>query len=792
LAKEMTMRPFLLLVLWLAAFVVSAPDVRAQYMYLDTNGDGVHSTADDLLANGVPTTVDIWLWTNQNRDGSPAICNTQDGSLTINSYSVNLEALDGTVTYSGFINRQPLFVVSHGELNPNGIHYKNGFGIGPPTTLPPGLYRLATLTITGITGTPSIRILDRIPSSGDFTSFGTQCSGNDFDNTYKLAGPSGGSDWFDADGTDTEELTNTPPVLAPIGPQSGAVGVPLTFTATATDVDVPAQTLTFSLGIGSPAGATIHPSSGFFSWTPSAAGVFAVTVFVREDGTPPMSDGETIQATISQVDDPPQLLPIGNQTVNEQRDLAIQVHATDPAQNSLTYSLGPGAPTGATIHPTSGLFEWRPTEAQGPGVYPMTITVSSSANGRSDSETIQVTVNELNFAPEVNEPSDMTVTEGATATQQLTAFDPDIPVQTLTFSKDANTPPFVFLSATTGLLTISPGLTDSGVYSIGVSVSDGVQGPQFTSKFFDLTVVPAAPTADAGGPYEGIVGVPVFFDGTGSSDPEGNPLAFLWNFGDGSQGSGSTPAHTYLGAAVYNVTLTVTSDGVSDNDATTATIAPDLELLAFTTGGNKRLRLGSGKQQACIQLEPVGGAFEVADLAPGSIRMTYGGGSIGIITGKTVLGSDKNQNGVDEITACFSKDDLRTLFADLPNGEQTVHVTIEAIHVSGATAQGPLALRVFQSGGGGSSLTIAPNPLNPSATATFLTSRTGSVRVSLYDLHGRLVRTLMDEPLVAAGYHDVTIDGQDMNGSRLASGIYYVKVRSSADGEMTKAVTILK
>jgi flagellar hook assembly protein FlgD len=65
------------------------------------------------------------------------------------------------------------------------------------------------------------------------------------------------------------------------------------------------------------------------------------------------------------------------------------------------------------------------------------------------------------------------------------------------------------------------------------------------------------------------------------------------------------------------------------------------------------------------------------------------------------------------------------------------------------------------------------------------------VKVQMFDVQRRL-RTLMDESNAAAGYHDVTIDGHDASGSRLASGIYYIKIRSSVDGEETKAVTILK
>ena len=40
----------------------------AQYMYLDSNGDGLHSGSDRLSASGA-TTVDVWLKTNENRDG---------------------------------------------------------------------------------------------------------------------------------------------------------------------------------------------------------------------------------------------------------------------------------------------------------------------------------------------------------------------------------------------------------------------------------------------------------------------------------------------------------------------------------------------------------------------------------------------------------------------------------------------------------------------------------------------------------------------------------------------------
>lgn len=84
-----------------------------------------------------------------------------------------------------------------------------------------------------------------------------------------------------------------------------------------------------------------------------------------------------------------------------------------------------------------------------------------------------------------------------------------------------------------------------------------------------------APTADPGGPYSGEIAVPVQFDGTGSSDPEGPIESYAWDFGDGSAtGTGAQSTHTYADPDAYIVTLTVTdAEGLSSDPVeTTATI----------------------------------------------------------------------------------------------------------------------------------------------------------------------------------------------------------------------------
>src|SRR2546427_11734639 len=65
-----------------------------------------------------------------------------------------------------------------------------------------------------------------------------------------------------------------------------------------------------------------------------------------------------------------------------------------------------------------------------------------------------------------------------------------------------------------------------------------------------------APTASAGGPYSGVEGGSVSFDGSGSSDPDGGPLAYAWSFGDGITGVGATPSHTKAHNGTYTLTVT--------------------------------------------------------------------------------------------------------------------------------------------------------------------------------------------------------------------------------------------
>src|SRR5438552_2926582 len=278
--------------------------------------------------------------------------------------------------------------------------------------------------------------------------------------------------------TITVNEVNSAPVLATIGNKTGTVGTPVTFTATATDSDIPANTLTFSLDAGAPAGATIGGSTGAFSWTPSSSGNFPVTVRVTDNRSPALSAFEAITIAVGQApNNPPTVTNPGSKTTNELVNLAFTVTATDPdAGQTLSFSLDPGAPAGATIGASTGALSWTPTEAQGPGVFPVTIRATDNGSPpMSGTAAITITVNEVNSAPVVTNPGNQTVNELATLAFTVTATDSDIPANTITWSLTLGTPAATgaTIGSGTGAFSWTPTEAQGpGVYTVTIVATE--------------------------------------------------------------------------------------------------------------------------------------------------------------------------------------------------------------------------------------------------------------------------------------------------------------------------------
>jgi len=384
------------------------------------------------------------------------------------------------------------------------------------------------------------------------------------------------------------------------------------------------------------------------------------------------------------------------------------------------------------------------------------------------------------------------VDEGQTDDKAIGAVDPD--GDPLTFQKI--TGPLYLTVSPTGPSSanahLAPGFSDAGIAPASIRVSD--PGGLADTKSFTITVnnVNRAPVANAGGPYNGTVGVPVTFDGTASSDPDGDPLQYFWQFADLTQGSGGTVQHTYAVAATYTVQLTVSDGFLTDVGTATATITNQLDAFAFQSQTGA-IKPKTGKPQYCFQIQPVDGDYGNGDVLRNTIVMSYNGHSVPAETDRTALSSDVNLDGIAEIRACFSRASMRTLFAGLGSGDNSVTVAIEGDLATGARFHASLIIIVRGPVSGASPVeaSVSPNPLNPQTKLSFETTKPGLVKVDMFDLQGRLVRTIQSATIMNAGIHEFTVDGRGQSGEKLASGVYFIR-GETAEGTFKNTITILK
>ena len=87
---------------------------------------------------------------------------------------------------------------------------------------------------------------------------------------------------------------------------------------------------------------------------------------------------------------------------------------------------------------------------------------------------------------------------------------------------------------------------------------------------------------------------------------------------------------------------------------------------------------------------------------------------------------------------------------------------------------------------GGLALAGAPNPFNPRTVITYALPGAAAVRLSVYDMAGRLVRVLADGAARDAGRQETTWDGVGDDGRAAAAGVYVVTVEAAGLRESIK------
>jgi glucose/arabinose dehydrogenase len=104
---------------------------------------------------------------------------------------------------------------------------------------------------------------------------------------------------------------------------------------------------------------------------------------------------------------------------------------------------------------------------------------------------------------------------------------------------------------------------DAGAFELGNAGS--------VRRIRNLNANQAPSARAAGSPAGGPAPLTVSFSSAGSADPEGQPLTYRWELGDGTTSTAPNPSHTYAESGRYTARLT-TSDGNSDTVSAPITI----------------------------------------------------------------------------------------------------------------------------------------------------------------------------------------------------------------------------
>lgn len=208
---------------------------------------------------------------------------------------------------------------------------------------------------------------------------------------------------------------NDPPVLRAPSDQVINELQSLQLTLVAEDVDNPISQLTFSLQGAAPQNLLLTPS-GELTWTPDESqgpSSNRITVQVTDQGTPPLTATQSFTVVVREINVPPQMVPIGPQTINPLVPLILNVQASDsdvPA-NPLTFLLRSG-PVGAVLDPNTGRLAWTPSLEQSPSTNLVVLEVADQGEPPlSVTQSFEIVVTAGRVAPVIHPQADQQVVE---------------------------------------------------------------------------------------------------------------------------------------------------------------------------------------------------------------------------------------------------------------------------------------------------------------------------------------------------------------------------------------------
>jgi PKD repeat protein len=359
------------------------------------------------------------------------------------------------------------------------------------------------------------------------------------------------TDNLGATGSVTKSVTvaaNVPPVASFT---SSAANLAASFDGSASsDPDGTVASYSWDFGDGSAAGIVAKPSHTY-----AGSGTYTVTLTVKDNqgATGVLTKSVTVAANL------PPVASFTSSAVNLAASFDGSASA-DPDGTIASYSWDFGDGSAPGSGPT-------PSHLYGAaGTYTVVLTVTDNQGGTGSSTTaVTVTagVNQLPVASFTSSSANLVASFNGSA-----SADPDGTIASYSWD-------FGDGSAPGSGPAPSHTYAAAGTYQVVLTVTDNQGGTGSSTKSVTVAVnqPPVASFTSSA------VNLAASFDGSASSDTDGNVASYSWNFGDGSAaGVGATPSHVYAGSGTYQVTLTVTDNqgatGFVTNPVTVAANQP--------------------------------------------------------------------------------------------------------------------------------------------------------------------------------------------------------------------------
>ncbi|SDT53529.1 ThuA domain-containing protein [Jiangella sp. DSM 45060] len=178
------------------------------------------------------------------------------------------------------------------------------------------------------------------------------------------------------------------------------------------------------------------------------------------------------------------------------------------------------------------------------------------------------------------------------------------------------------------------------------------------------------PTARAAAtPSDGQAPLTVQFSSAGSGHPQGLPVTYAWDFGDGGSATEANPSHVYTANGTYQARLTVTDE-------------EGREALAAV-----QVVVGNTRPVVTVELPPDGGFFEFGDQVPYRVSVedaedgsiADGGIACEDVLVQTLLGHDEHAHPLDTVEGCEGV--VPTMTDGGHGGDVNLYYVLEGVYV---------------------------------------------------------------------------------------------------------------